>query len=500
VATTRIPTRHAEFVAHAYRDELTGDDHVVLVLGELDEDGAGAPLVRLHSECLTGDALGSRRCDCRDQLDSAQAAIAAEGRGAVVYLRGHEGRGIGLAAKLRAYELQDRGLDTLDANLALGLPVDAREYGAAVAMLTDLGVSSVRLLSCNPAKEAGLGALGMQVSRVGLRVPPRPENVRYLRTKHERLGHDAAPDGQGWPELLDGRVPAGGELAERYGPLVAAGRSLTLAQLGQSLDGFIAARSGDACFVTGEADRAHLHRLRALVDAVIVGVGTVNADDCRLTVRAVSGPNPVRVVLDPHARAPRDSHLLTVADAPTLWIVADDLAMPRRHAQHVELVPLRRTGPAGGFAPAEVLAALAARGLGRTLVEGGGVTVSCFLAAGALDRLLVTTAPLLVGDGVPGLRFEGSDRLADALRAPSRRFSLGDDVCVELDLAAARGSMTVDADLSQSAAGIAGDAPISRSERVSVPLASNGRSSASPQDWPAWSARGRGERLEARDR
>ncbi len=439
VATTRIPTRHADFVAHAYRDEQTGDDHVVLALGDLADVEAGPPLVRLHSECLTGDALGSRRCDCGDQLDAAQEAIAAEGRGAVVYLRGHEGRGIGLSDKLRAYALQDRGLDTLEANLALGLPVDAREYSAAVAMLADLGVSAVRLLSSNPAKEAGLRALGMEVSRTGLRVPAHPDNIAYLRTKHERMGHDAATTDHGWSELVAGRVPASGELAVRYGPLVAAGPRLVLAQLGQSLDGFIASRTGDACFVTGSADRTHLHCLRALVDAVVVGVGTVAADDCRLTVRAVAGPNPVRVVLDPQARAPREAHVLAVPDAPTLWVLADDAPDVTPPGPHVEVLRLRCGGSDGTFAPADVLAALAARDLGRVLVEGGGVTVSRFLQAGVLDRLLVTTAPLLVGDGVPGLRFDGRDRLSDALRVPSRHFVLGDDVCVELDLAAVAG-------------------------------------------------------------
>jgi 3,4-dihydroxy 2-butanone 4-phosphate synthase/GTP cyclohydrolase II len=436
VATTRIPTRHADFVAHAYRDERTGDDHVVLVLGDLDEPTGPPPLVRLHSECLTGDALGSRRCDCRDQLDSAQAAIAAEGRGAVVYLRGHEGRGIGLAAKLRAYALQDGGLDTLDANVALGLPVDAREYGAAAAILTDLGVTTVRLLSSNPAKETGLRAMGVEVLRVGLRVPPRPENINYLTTKHERLGHDSAATDEGWSELLAGGVPSAGELADRYGPLVTAGPRLVLAQLGQSLDGFIAARSGDASFVTGAADRVHLHRLRALVDAVVVGVGTVVADDCRLTVRSVVGPNPVRVLLDPHGRAPRDAELLTVPESPTLWVVADDRPPPAAPGSHVEVLKLPRDEPDGGFGPGVIRDALAARGLGRVLVEGGGVTVSRFLAAGVLDRLLVTTAPVLVGDGVPGLRFAGSDHLADALRGPVRRFVLGDDTCIELDLRA----------------------------------------------------------------
>jgi diaminohydroxyphosphoribosylaminopyrimidine deaminase / 5-amino-6-(5-phosphoribosylamino)uracil reductase len=244
----------------------------------------------------------------------------------------------------------------------------------------------------------------------------------------------AEPSTEEWSDLLAGRVPEAGELAERYGPLVAAGPRLVLAQLGQSLDGFIASRTGDACFVTGEEDREHLHRLRALVDAVVVGVSTVVSDDCRLTVRAVPGPHPARVVLDPSGRAPRGAQVFAGPDVRTLWVVGDDRPAP---APHVEVVRLPREDHRAGFAPATVLAALTDRGLGRVLVEGGGVTVSRFLAAGVLDRLLVTTAPMLVGDGVPGLRFEGQDRLADALRAPSRRFVLGQDTCVELDLSRA---------------------------------------------------------------
>lgn len=246
-----------------------------------------------------------------------------------------------------------------------------------------------------------------------------------------------APD-PAWRELVDGRVPPGADprdLVERYGPLVAAGPRLVLAQLAQSLDGFIAARTGDAVFVTGAEDREHLHRLRALVDAVIVGVGTVVADDPRLTVRAVEGRSPVRVVLDPAGRAPPDATLLRDGAAPVVWCRADPATAPRT-PPHVEV--LRLPCPGGVFAPTTVLHVLAGRGLRRVLVEGGGRTVSRFLAAGVLDRLYVTTAPLLVGDGVPGLRFSGTDRLSDALRAPSRRFLFGDDVCVELDLAAER--------------------------------------------------------------
>ncbi|MGX5358855.1 RibD family protein [Kocuria sp. KH4] len=244
-----------------------------------------------------------------------------------------------------------------------------------------------------------------------------------------------APGAAGvWEQLLAGRVDpsAGSELAGRYGPLVAHRGPLVIAQLGQSLDGFIASRTGHAEYVTGPEDREHLHRLRALVDAVVVGVGTVAADDCRLTVRAVPGPQPTRVVLDPSARAPAGSAVLTDGAAPTVWVVGRDAVVPTRLATHVAVlrVPAAPRRPD----PRDVLAALADRGLHRVLVEGGGRTVSGFLEAGALHRLYLTTAPLLIGDGVPGIRFRGAEHLSGALRAPVRRFRLGDDLCTELVL------------------------------------------------------------------
>ncbi|MFD2083388.1 3,4-dihydroxy 2-butanone 4-phosphate synthase / GTP cyclohydrolase II [Actinopolymorpha cephalotaxi] len=186
-ASTRLPTEYGEFTAYGYRTPR-GVDHLALVRGDV-ADGAET-LVRLHSECLTGDVLGSLRCDCGPQLRLALAAIAAAGRGVVVYLRGHEGRGIGLAAKLAAYALQDGGHDTVDANLALGLPADARDYADAAAILTDLGVGRVRLLSNNPAKAAGLSEGGVRVvEREPLVVPANPENAGYLATKRDRFGH-----------------------------------------------------------------------------------------------------------------------------------------------------------------------------------------------------------------------------------------------------------------------------------------------------------------------
>ncbi len=194
VAATRLPTRHGDLTAVAYRDVLDGVEHVALVAGDLPAPGQAAQepvLARVHSECLTGDAFGSARCDCGPQLDAALDRIAAEGRGVVVYLRGHEGRGIGLAAKLAAYALQDAGRDTVDANLEQGLPADAREYGVAAQILRDLGMPAVRLLTNNPAKVTGLEAGGATVvERLPLALPPDPRHLGYLRTKRDRMGHD----------------------------------------------------------------------------------------------------------------------------------------------------------------------------------------------------------------------------------------------------------------------------------------------------------------------
>jgi 3,4-dihydroxy 2-butanone 4-phosphate synthase/GTP cyclohydrolase II len=189
VAETRLPTSHGDFTAFGYKITIDDSEHIALVYGDLG-DGTDV-LTRVHSECLTGDVFGSRRCDCGPQLEEALGRIVTEGRGVVVYLRGHEGRGIGLVAKLQAYQLQDGGRDTVDANLDLGLPADARHYGAATQILRDLGVSSVRLLTNNPAKTTGLEDYGVAVTeRVRLTPHPNDHNLAYLLTKRDRMGHD----------------------------------------------------------------------------------------------------------------------------------------------------------------------------------------------------------------------------------------------------------------------------------------------------------------------
>jgi 3,4-dihydroxy 2-butanone 4-phosphate synthase/GTP cyclohydrolase II len=196
VGSAQMPTEFGDFRALAYRSTLDGTEHLALVMGDLaaaSRTPEGA-LVRVHSECLTGDILGSLRCDCGGQLEAALATVADEGVGAVVYLRGHEGRGIGLGHKIRAYALQEQGLDTVDANTAQGLPVDSRSYGVGAQILGDLGATRIRLITNNPAKYGGLDGYGLTITgRVHLPTVETPHNLRYLRTKRERMGHALDP-------------------------------------------------------------------------------------------------------------------------------------------------------------------------------------------------------------------------------------------------------------------------------------------------------------------
>ncbi|WP_217208544.1 GTP cyclohydrolase II [Streptomyces sp. AC550_RSS872] len=201
-AEVHLPTAHGAFTAYGYRSTVDGVEHVALVHGEIG-DGEDV-VVRVHSECLTGDVFHSLRCDCGPQLEAALERIQDEGRGVVVYLRGHEGRGIGLMSKLRAYELQERGRDTLDANLELGLPADARDYGAGARILVDLGVHSVRLLTNNPDKTDALTGHGLKVAeREPMPVQAGEHNLTYLRTKRDRMGHDLP-----WLDPAPGAAPA----------------------------------------------------------------------------------------------------------------------------------------------------------------------------------------------------------------------------------------------------------------------------------------------------
>jgi 3,4-dihydroxy 2-butanone 4-phosphate synthase/GTP cyclohydrolase II len=188
ISEARIPTQWGDFTCYVYESMLDGEQHIAMVYGAV--QGEDNVLVRVHSECLTGDVFGSLRCDCGIQLNKAMERIAEEGLGILVYLRGHEGRGIGIGHKIRAYSLQDEGADTVEANVALGLPIDSREYGIGAQILVDLGITTMRSMTNNPSKYGGLEGFGLDITeRVPLESIPNPENIAYLRTKREKMGH-----------------------------------------------------------------------------------------------------------------------------------------------------------------------------------------------------------------------------------------------------------------------------------------------------------------------
>ncbi|HEX2222208.1 MAG TPA: GTP cyclohydrolase II [Candidatus Limnocylindria bacterium] len=409
IAKVPLPTRFGLFDAVVYADLADGSEPLALVRGD-PADGE-PPLVRVHSECLTGDVLGSLRCDCGEQLNRAMAAIAADGRGVLIYLR-QEGRGIGLTNKLRAYALQDDGLDTVDANAALGLPVDAREYGAAAAILADLGVQRLRLMTNNPDKVAAMDARGMQITeRIPIAQPPNPINRPYLDTKARRLGHAIDP----------GASP----------------RPLVTVHYAQTLDGRLATRTGDSQWISGEPSLRLAHGLRASHEAVAVGIGTVLADDPRLTVRLVPGASPLRIVVDSALRVPPRARLLTDGAAPTLVATTRHAAAARRRAIEatgVEVLTVDATAD-GRVDLAALLDELGARRISSLLVEGGASLITAMLRGQHVHRLVVSIAPMVVGDGIEAVGDLDVHRLRDALTFRSARFSqVGPDVVFDGEL------------------------------------------------------------------
>lgn len=429
VVSVPLPTAFGTFQAHAFEVER-GVVHLALVRGDL---GNGrSVLARVHSECLTGDALGSLRCDCGVQLRAALRVIAVEGRGVLVYLGGHEGRGIGLIDKLRAYLEQDAGADTVEANLRLGLGADDREYGSAAAVLRELGIRSVRLLTNNPAKAAGLRAGDIAVQRIELLATAANGHDRsYLETKASRLGH-VEPAGRPLAEYAPAPVDVGalvGTASDKSGPRV-------VLKYAQTLDGRIATATGDSRWISCEAERVVSHGLRAACDAVLVGIGTVLVDDPQLTVRMVAGASPMRVVLDSSLRVPLKAKILS-ADAHTLVLTSEDAtaarceALRRRGAQ-VVVVP---RGP-GGLDLRACLAALEELGVALVLVEGGARVLTSLLGAGLVDRLIVAIASRIIGAGTEAVGALGITSVADGLQLANRSlYVVGDDVLAAWDVA-----------------------------------------------------------------
>jgi GTP cyclohydrolase II len=429
VASLTLPTPFGEWDVRAF--EWADSVHVCLCRGRIG-DGEDV-LVRMHSECLTGDALGSLRCDCGIQLRHALRSIAAEGRGVLVYSTGHEGRGIGLVNKLRAYMLQDAGFDTAEANEHLGFHVDERTFGDVADCLRALGVRSVRLMSNNRDKAASLEASGIAVrSVVGLPTAAHARNVRYLATKQSVMGH-VAPMGAPLPDGVGPPPDVGSLLGEvRATPT----RPYVVVKYAQTLDGRIATSTGDARWISGEPERRASHALRAACDAVLVGVGTVLRDDPQLTVRMVPGASPIRVVVDSGLRTTDDARVL--ADDASTVIVTTSASPPGRRAElrrrGVSVVVVS-AGPNGVDLDA-AMSALLRDGIRSVLVEGGARVITSFLSSGVADRLVVGIAPRVLGDGTEAVRDLGITEVANSIRIERRSVHVvGDDVLIAGDLA-----------------------------------------------------------------
>jgi GTP cyclohydrolase II len=440
LVTVPLPTSAGVFEAQAF-ECASGSVYLALVKGNL--DGGHEVATRVHSECLTGDALGSLRCDCGVQLQLGLRAIAAAGRGVLVYATGHEGRGIGLVNKLRSYAEQDRGADTLDANLALGLAVDAREYTDAAAVLQALGVRSVRLLTNNPGKVEGLRASGVDVVAVDpLATAPHSRNLRYLRTKERRLGH-VRPAGTALGDD-SGDLPPAVDVSDLIRPVaLPTARPYVVLKFAQTIDGRIATSTGDARWISGEAERRVSHALRAACDAVLVGVGTVLQDDPQLTVRMVPGASPMRVVLDSTLRVPEGAKILG-ADAATTILTTDRSDPTRRRALEARGVGVHVL-PAGahGVDVDAALGALRAAGTETLLVEGGARVITSLLDAGVVDRLIVGVAPTIIGRGTEAVGPLGITSVADGIRLINRSMHvLDDDVLLSWDIQPAGRALT----------------------------------------------------------
>jgi len=434
VASLVLPTWAGEFDLRAF-EGASGEVYLVFAYGDLG-DGRDV-LVRLHSACLTGDAFGSLRCDCGPQLRLAMRQIVAEGRGVLLYAAGHEGRGVGLVAKLKAYMLQDEGHDTVDANRRLGLPVDGRDFREAVQVLRAAGVRSSRLLTNNPAKANALREEGVPVERlVSLPTAPHLRNRHYVQTKQRRLGHQAPGgeplDGNGFAPG-DGKVVDATALLGGVGPRPA--RPYVVLKYAQSLDGRIATGGGDSKWISGPQERRVAHALRAACDAVLVGAGTVLADDPLLTVRMVPGASPIRVVLDSGLRVPPDAQVYG-PDAVTVVLTAPGADPDRRDALRrrgvkVEVVP----EASDGIDLAAGLERLLSLGIRCLLVEGGSRVLTSALRARLADRVVVAVAPVLLGAGTDAVGDLGAGLVSDGLRLVDRSVhQVGPDLLISGDL------------------------------------------------------------------
>jgi GTP cyclohydrolase II len=396
IVRTRIPTEYGDFMLYYYGNTVDDKEHVALVRGVV-AGQSGVP-VRIHSECFTGDVLSSRRCDCRDQLHSSMSFIGNSDCGILVYLR-QEGRGIGLLEKLKAYNLQDQGFDTVDANIQLGHRADERNYALAALILKDLQVRSVKIITNNPNKISELGELGIQVDeRIPIEVGQHHENAQYLRTKVEKMSHMLSLNQR--PRLVPGLL-----FLQRLVNHLATARSIRGAvpfvtvSYAQSIDGSIASRGSDSLSLSCRKSLEMTHFLRSQHDCLLVGINTVLADDPQLNVRYCEGPNPQPIILDSVLRFPSEAKLLKGSGPLPIILTTEQAAVERR--RHLETLGARIIPVKANLHHrvdlSSALKVIAGLGYTSVMVEGGASIIGQFLSRQLVNYCIVTIVPRLIG-------------------------------------------------------------------------------------------------------
>lgn len=381
--STSIPSKYGSFELSLFTTNQDQKEHLVLTYGVVKK--AEDVLVRIHSECFTGDILGSLRCDCGDQLQISMSKIAIEGKGVIIYLR-QEGRGIGLLEKLKTYNLQDLGKDTIDANLALGHKEDERSYEIAAEILKELQVKSVRLMTNNPRKIEALINFNLSIAeRIPVKGPISSHNAFYLLTKAKKMEHYS--EEAELRELLD-KCTASKQIQK---PLV------TLAYA-QSLDGAISHHEKQKLILSSEESLVMTHKLRSESDAILVGVGTIISDDPLLTVRHFKGKNPLAVILDSKLRIPLTARILKNSTPPLIFTTKAANAERKQILLqlNIRVIEIEST-PDDRIDLKQMLEILFRLGIKSIMVEGGREIITSFINENLIDKVIITIAPLFIG-------------------------------------------------------------------------------------------------------
>lgn len=414
-----IPSKYGSFNLSLFTTNQDNKEHLLLTFGAVHH--ADNILVRIHSECMTGDILGSLRCDCGEQLQMSMSQIAIEGRGIIIYLR-QEGRGIGLIDKLRTYNLQDQGKDTVDANLALGHEDDERSYEVAAHILKELQIKSIRLLTNNPQKIEALNQYDLNViSRIPIKGSIHPHNAFYLLTKKQKMHH--------FFEEEDLK-----ELYEKSFSFFKKRKPFVTLAYAQSLDGSISFHRKKRLMLSSQESLVMTHKLRSENDAILVGVGTVIADDPLLTVRHYKGKNPQVVILDSKLRIPLTMRVLKNSQPPIIFTTHQ--ADPEKEKKLTELnakVVLVDATPDGQADLGQILKKLFLFGIKTVMVEGGRAVITNFINENYVDKVIITVAPIFVG-GVSVLSKEIKEHLGFPQLKNVLQYKLGRDMIIMADI------------------------------------------------------------------